>query len=160
MYLLLALDFWGDFSVSSYANIYREIGQVGAGPSALLVAKHILQRVRWRRPVHRIVSFHFRMKRTIKMVISSFTFTVTFLYFFLLLDFSLWEVFKPWEVTWKRNRKVLSSVGMKGSWSTGEIKICFPSIPNVTEGIFSWATSASQIWNLFPNWVRFREKNK
>lgn len=111
------------------------------------------------RLVHRITSSRFRMKKTIETVIFSFIFTVTS-YFFPLTWLFIVRGFQTVGSHLEINRKALSSVGMKGNWRAGEIKICFPSIPEVTGGTFSWATSGSQIWNLFPNWVRFREKDK
>lgn len=45
------------------------------------------------RSAHGIPSSHFRVKKTIKMVIFSITLTVTLLVFFLLLDFGKWEDF-------------------------------------------------------------------
>lgn len=102
----------------------------GVGPSVLLVAKHIPERERGS-SAHRITSSHFRMKRTIKMVIFPFTYTITLIFF--LPDFSLWAVFKPWKVTWKINTKILFSIGMKVNWSAGEIRMCFPRIPKVIE---------------------------
>lgn len=140
MYLLLALDFWEDFSASSYVNINRMEG-AGWGPSAMLEAKHIPESVRWREVSSQESIFSFENQEDnkngnflIHIHCNSYFFFLTWL--FIVRGFQ--TMGSPLEI----NRKIVFSVGMEVNWSTGEVKLSFPCIPKVTgpetERMVSW----------------------